>query len=87
MAAEYLQADIHGLYILALLVDRFWKKPSTMLSTEIRLQRQCFGLTPIDRRRLQWEVQKVEDATSRKRQPQRPVIPEGEDPRNYLSVV
>lgn len=67
MAPEFLQSDIHGLYILAELVDTFWTEPSTGLAMEIRLQRQCFGLTPIDRRRLQWEVQKVEEKTDRSR--------------------
>ena len=62
MASEYLQADVHGLYRLAVLVDAFWKRPSEKLAGEIRLQQQCFGLTPIDRRRLQWEVERVEQA-------------------------
>ena len=56
MASEFLDCDKHGLYILADLVDCYWNHPSPSLATEIRLQRQCYGLTPIDRRRLQWEV-------------------------------
>jgi hypothetical protein len=66
MAAEYLQADLHGLYVLAELVERFWRAETSTakvsLAAEIRQQRQGFGLTPIDRRRLQWEVQRVEHA-------------------------
>ena len=65
MAEEYLDADLHGLYILAELVDRYWREPSKELAAEIRLQRQCFGLTPVDRRRLQWEVQRVEPDSRR----------------------
>jgi hypothetical protein len=84
MAAEFVQADVHGLYMLAVLVDQFWHLPVKELAAEIRLQRQCFGLTPIDRRRLQWEVERVEDATRKKRTP-RPVTPV-EDPRKALRV-
>lgn len=63
MAPEYDSSDVHGLYILAMLVDQFWSQPSAALAGEIRLQRQCFGLTPIDRRRLQWEIDRGEQAS------------------------
>lgn len=72
MATEFLRADLHGLYILADLVDQYWKKPSTKLAGEIRQQRQCFGLTPIDRRRLQWEVDRGEEAEDRRKRRQAP---------------
>ncbi len=62
MASEFLDSDKHGLYILADLVDCYWNNPSQSLAAEIRLQRQCYGLTPIDRRRLQWEVHFGADA-------------------------
>ncbi len=101
MAAEYLQADTHGLYILAVLVDEFWHSPTKELAGEIRLQRQCYGLTPVDRRRLQWEVERVEEVTERRRtvasppegQPALPLpapTPEHrgyEDPRKVLRIV
>ena len=75
MAAEWLRADWHGLYILADLWDRYWYAPSSSLATLINQHRAAFGLTPIDRRRLQWEIQKIE-----KRQvPQAPRI-SGADP-------
>ena len=62
MAAEFLRADVHGLYILAELVDAFWTDPEDLkLAAEIRQHRMAFGLTPIDRRRLQWEVERVEE--------------------------
>lgn len=60
MAEQYLEADKHALYRLAVLVDAFWKEPSRDLAGEIRLQQQAFGLTPIDRRRLQWSVEQEE---------------------------
>jgi len=54
-----------GLFLLAVLVDGFWLKPHWTAAAEIRLQRQCFGLSPMDRRRLQWEIEKVDEAPDR----------------------
>lgn len=65
MAPEFDKSDRHGLFMLAALVDEFWRNPSTALAGEIRLQRQCFGLTPIDRRRLQWEIERTDEAVDR----------------------
>jgi len=86
MAGEYLQADLHRLYLLAELVNAFWRKPSVQLAVEIRLQGQCYGLSPLDRRRLEWEVSRVEasrrgagGAATRK--------PPAGDPRRFLQVV
>lgn len=62
MAPEFDSSDRHGLYLLAVLVDEFWDSPSQTIAAEIRLQRQCFGLTPIDRRRLQWEIDRGDSA-------------------------
>ncbi|MFD5916185.1 hypothetical protein ACFVYP_07005 [Kitasatospora sp. NPDC058201] len=96
MAGEFIGggADIHGLFLLAILVDDFWQSPTTSLASEIRLQRQCFGLTPIDRRRLQWEIDRGEDASERTRRrrvppPAADAAPEGQpvDPRSILYAV
>jgi len=98
MAPEYDDSDIHGLYSLARLVDDFWQADSAsqraMLSSEIRLQRQCFGLTPIDRRRLQWEIERTDEAQAKgeKRRSTSDEPPEqpaagGEDPRQHLRAV
>ena len=87
MSGEYLQVDKHGLFRLAALVDRFWRDPSQALAAEIRLQGQCFGLTPIDRRRLQWEVAKVEEVTKQKRRVEQPDIESSEDSRKVLRVL
>ncbi len=87
MAPEYDASDQHGLFLLAVLVDEFWLSPSTSLASEIRLQRQCFGLTPIDRRRLQWETDRGEEAaaaTKRRRAPAA-VADDGLDPRRLLA--
>jgi len=66
MAAEYLRADLHGLFRLAVLVDAFWKEPSVNLSREIRMMGQLFGLSPIDRRRLEWSVAQTEEAKDKR---------------------
>jgi len=83
MAPEFIKSDIHGLFRLAVLVDRFWVDPTTNLASEIRQQQAEYGLTPIARRRLQWEIEKVE-AVTKKRQP---VVDVGGDPRNLLRMV
>jgi hypothetical protein len=87
MAKEFVRADIHGLYVLAELVDAFWQHPTKEMAGEIRLQRQCFGLTPIDRRRLQWEVERVQAAARDKSKRKAPTKPPVEDPRKMLRVV
>jgi hypothetical protein len=35
------------------------------LAGEIRLQRLCFGLSPIDRRRLQWDIDRGDEAEAK----------------------
>lgn len=97
MASEFVdgRVDVHGLFMLAVLVDDFWREPSASLAAEIRLQRQCFGLTPIDRRRLQWEIDRGEDASERTRRRRNAAVQTtgggeaapGQDPRNMLHVV
>ena len=92
MASEYVVADEHGLFRLAVLVDGFWWKPSKELAAEIRLQEQRYGLSPLDRRRLEWTVEQADEAQERGRkrragwqgaeQPSR-----DSDPRRALSPV
>lgn len=65
MAAEYHSSDRHALFLLAILIDDFWREPSQKLAAEIRLQRQAFGLTPYDRRRLEWTIVTAEQAKER----------------------
>jgi len=90
MAPEFDTSDIHGLLVLADLVNAYWLEASSgrraVLAKEIRLQRQCFGLTPIDRRRLQWEIERTDAAQDRgaRRRATR-VVPAG-DPRAVLDA-
>lgn len=83
MAAEYLDADIDGLYRLAVLVDIFWLKPGIKVAALIGQLETKYGLSPIDRRRLEWIVGHAEQE---KAQPKRPARG-GNDPRGFLKVV
>ncbi len=89
MAAEFLASDRHGLLALAVLVDDFWTttEPRTRaaLAAEIRLQSQRYGLSPIDRRRLAWAVERGDAADQRRRQRNRPTPTPGPDPRDALT--
>lgn len=60
MASEYMRADQHRVLLYVELWDCYWRKPSVAVAGELRLQGVCLGVTPIDRRRLQWEIKRVE---------------------------
>jgi phage terminase small subunit len=70
IAPELTQVDVPGLLIYISLVEDFFRAETvtarTDLSREIRLCRADFGLTPISRRRLQWEIAKVVEAEDRR---------------------
>lgn len=93
MAGEYHESDRHALFILAALVDAFWQFPTKELAAEIRLQRQAFGLTPYDRRRLEWTIETAAEAQDRgkqrrQRQAQGAKQPDkASDPRQNLHAV
>jgi len=91
MAPEYDDSDRHGLFMLAVLIDEFWLSPTKDLAAEIRLQRQSFGLSPIDRRRLQWEIDRGDEASERTKKrrsvPARKNEEQPADPRSILHVV
>ncbi len=68
MAPEYDDSDRHGLYVLAVLVEDFWRAEGSdrlKLAAELRQQGQRFGLSPIDRRRLQWEITRTDEAVEK----------------------
>lgn len=90
MASEYVTADHHGLFRLAVLIDSFWNNPTKGISEEIRLQEQKFGLSPLDRRRLEWTIESAEESkdrgrSRRERGAQQPM--RGDDPRSALTIV
>lgn len=93
MSDEYHASDIHQLYLLATLYHDFYLSPPgtvrrTQLASEIRLQRMAFGLTPMDRRKLEWTIEQVaeaQDRTARRRATKAPAP--ADDPRSALRVV
>jgi hypothetical protein len=86
MAAEWLPSDMYGLGRLVVLCDDFNKEPTAKLSAEIRMLQKDFGLTPLDRSRLSWEVQRGEEAERKRPRPE--VKKTGtNDPRAFLTAV
>jgi hypothetical protein len=62
MAAVWLDADVPALVRLATLVELLDQGEATaMVLTEIRQLEDRFGLSPMARRRLQWEVEQAAD--------------------------
>jgi hypothetical protein len=91
MAGEYLAADKEALYVLARLHQDFWtaknRKDRQQSAAEIRQQGVRFGLSPIDRRRLQWEVEKGDQAEERTVVRRQRKEASGKDPRDALKVM
>lgn len=92
MASEYLEADKEALFPLARLHQDFWTAKDAAgrkeLAAEIRQQSVRFGLSPIDRRRLQWEVEKGEQAADRTASRRKTKAPANtkKDPRDVLKL-
>jgi len=88
MADEYLQVDLHRLYMYIQLVDAFWRVGDLDILKEIRLQGQAFGLAPLDRRRLEWEIEPDDKTASQKNaMPGKRSKALRNDPRRSLRVV
>lgn len=96
MAAEFLDADMRGgLYLLADLYQVRWTSrddPAALskAAAEIRLQEVRFGLSPMDRRRLQWEVERGDQAAARTASRKKATEPPREpvaDPRSVLRAM
>jgi hypothetical protein len=87
MSSQWLETDADAIGRLALLWDEFYKRPSVDALKEIRLQSPAFGLSPLDRSRLQWEVEKgsaAEDRLNKRHQArENPVVG---DPRKLLRM-
>jgi hypothetical protein len=86
MSGQYLPTDVDGLGRVAILVDEFYRKPNKDTLAEIRLQESRFGLSPLDRSRLQWEIQRGEEA-EKKRTPPAPAVKSGGDLRKMIRMV
>jgi len=96
MAPEFCDADLPGIQRLAILVNAYYESAAEgdlnlmlKLAAEIRHQQQAYGLTPMDRRRLQWTIEQGEEAeekTQRRRaaKPKPAAVP-AVDPRQLLA--
>lgn len=85
MAAEYLDADVPGLLVIVELTHRFWTgKTDPRIAAELRQARIEYGLSPMARRRLQWEISKVKQAEQRQAAPRTRRV---KDPRSVLRAV
>ena len=95
MSSEYHDSDQHQVIVLAMLMDDFFTAESrtmrTTISAEIRQHRTAFGMTPYDRRRLEWTIEQSEaakDNGAKRRERTGNVQPAvGNDPRSVLSIV
>lgn len=71
MSPEWDDSDIHNVAICALLLNDFWTADSvtgrTKAAGEFRLQTQRLGLSPYDRRRLEWTFETADEAKERGR--------------------
>lgn len=87
MASRWLKADIEALYFVAELVDAFNYRPTASLAAEIRHQQAGFGLTPIDRRRLEWTISDTEEKAAAGEESPARKRRRAEDPRAILRIV
>ena len=92
MATEMVDADRQRLEIIAEIRQRFHVAVDrgdaiTGLATEIRLAESGFGLTPLDRRRLEWEVARGEEAAEKTKQRRAKKPDPKVDPRSVLKAV
>lgn len=85
MATEYLDADVEALLRLAVVVNDFWKRPKLATFEAINRAQAMFGLTPMDRKRLEWQIEQTKNAR-KGHKPERPATPEG-DARNVLRAL
>jgi hypothetical protein len=69
MAAEWVDADVPGLLALAILVDEFWTFGDSKIHAEMRQASREFGLSPLSRRQLQWEIHRAESVAKPKAPP------------------
>ena len=86
MAGQYTKPDLYGLGRLAVMIEMFNRAPKVQLDAQIRKGEEKYGLSPLDRMRLQWEVARTEEAEQKRARPQsKPSATR--DARKVLSMV
>ena len=94
MSPEWDESDLHNVILCAMLYNDIWMaetaKDRKDAAAEYRLQRKDLGLTPYDRRRLEWSIETTEEAKDRgRRRRESAPVPGGAavDPRSVLRAV
>lgn len=68
-ATEYHETDLQSLYQVAMLIQDFWTATDSKSRNDARLRVEKaeadFGLTPLARRRLEWQIEQTEDAVAK----------------------
>ena len=88
MSNEWHESDIHNLFVCAMLYDDMWCGETATArqkaASEFRQQRAVLGLTPYDRRRLEWTIEVADESKARGEQRrqsgQPPAPPTGKQP-------
>ena len=90
MASEYLDVDRRGLEAIADLWQSFFSADSdagrVAVHSEIRLAQRDYGLTPLDRRRLEWEIKRAEPKPTERAESKSKRARTKADPRKVLRI-
>ena len=95
MSPEWDESDVHNVILCAMLYNDIWlaetAKDRKDAAGEYRLQRKDLGLTPYDRRRLEWTIESASEAREKgeKRRSKSPASKPAEgsaDPREGLRL-
>lgn len=69
MSNEWHESDVHNVFVCALLYDDMWSADTATArqkaASEFRQQRASLGLTPYDRRRLEWTIETADEAKAK----------------------
>lgn len=95
MSPEWDESDLHNVILCAMLYNDIWMAETPRdrkdAAGEYRLQRKDLGLTPYDRRRLEWTIETASEAKEkgdkrRSASKPKPAPAAADDPRNGLRL-
>jgi hypothetical protein len=85
---EWLEADVpSALFIWAELMDQFHYDPDPKLAAELRQHRRDMGFTPLDRRRLGYQITRPDDGEQQSRRRSSSSRRRRHDPRKVLQIL
>jgi hypothetical protein len=67
MHEEYTESDWQGLLAVAALLELWWVTADHRALAEWRVQCREYGLTPVARRSLAWEIRRADESSTRAR--------------------